>query len=80
MNLNIITPAATLFKGECKLVQMPGTDGLFEVLDNHAPIVALLGKGKIKVQETDGKNLFFDVESGVLKVNNNQAEILVSEV
>ena len=77
MKLTIIAPGNTLFKGECKLVQMPGVDGLFEILDNHAPIIALLGEGKIKVQEQDGKELFFDVENGVLKVNNNQAMILV---
>jgi F-type H+-transporting ATPase subunit epsilon len=56
---------------------MPGTDGLFEIMDRHAPIVALLGKGKIKVQQPDGNELFFDIENGVLKVNNNQAVILV---
>jgi F-type H+-transporting ATPase subunit epsilon len=76
MQLTIITPGNTLFKGECKLVQMPGIDGLFEVLDNHAPIIALLGKGKIKVQEPDEKEIFFDIEDGVLKVNNNRAVIL----
>jgi F-type H+-transporting ATPase subunit epsilon len=77
MQLAIITPDNTLYTGECKLVQMPGKDGLFEILDNHAPIRALLGKGKKKIQELDGKELFFDLEEGVLKVNNNRAVILV---
>jgi len=62
------------------LVQMPGTDGLFEILDRHAPMVALLGKGKVKVQEPDGKELFFDIESGALKVGENEATLLVKSV
>jgi len=78
MNLTIVNAGSTLFAGECKLVQMPGADGLFEVMDHHAPIIALLGKGKIKVQTPDGANLFFDIESGALKVNDNQATVLVN--
>jgi len=80
MQLSIITPAGTLFQGACKLVQMPGTDGLFEILDRHAPMVALLGKGKVKVQEPDGKELFFDIEGGALKVGENEATLLVESV
>ena len=62
------------------MVQMPGTDGLFEILDRHAPMVALLGKGKVKVQEPDGKELFFDIEGGALKVGENEATLLVESV
>lgn len=76
MKASIITPDHILFKGECKLIQMPGTDGLFEIMDNHAPIIALLGKGKVKVRGVDGKNTFFHITGGVLKVNKNQAVIL----
>jgi F-type H+-transporting ATPase subunit epsilon len=77
MNLTITTTGNTLFKGECKLVQMPGTDGLFEIMDRHAPLIAMLGKGKIKVQQPDGNDLFFDIESGAVKMRNNQIVILV---
>jgi len=76
MHLSVITPDKTLYYGECRLVQIPGSDGLFEVLDNHAPIIALLGKGRIKAQEPDGKELFFNVEGGMVKVNNNRMVIL----
>jgi len=76
MQLTIISPNKTLFKGECKLVQIPGTDGLFEVLDNHAPIIALLGKGKIKVQKLDGEEFFFNIEDGMLKIQENKALIV----
>lgn len=53
MNLEIITPDKELFKGEASLVQLPGIDGLFEVLNNHAPLISALKAGKVKI--TDGQ-------------------------
>jgi F-type H+-transporting ATPase subunit epsilon len=50
MTLEIITPTATIFSGSAKAVQLPGKDGLFQVLDNHAPIIAALKTGTIKIE------------------------------
>jgi F-type H+-transporting ATPase subunit epsilon len=49
MQLEIITPESNLFSGEVVAVQLPGKDGLFQVLNNHAPIISALTKGRIKV-------------------------------
>lgn len=49
MYLEIVTPEAVLFSGEVTSVALPGIDGEFQMLDNHAPIISLLGEGKIKV-------------------------------
>ena len=48
MYLEIISPEKTLFKGEVESVLFPGTYGDFQVLNNHAPIVSTLTKGKVK--------------------------------
>lgn len=45
MLLEIITPEASLFKGEVNSVSLPGLDGVFQVLNNHAPIISALKKG-----------------------------------
>lgn len=50
MTLEIITPNATIFSGAATAVQLPGKDGLFQVLDNHAPIIAALKDGLIKIE------------------------------
>jgi F-type H+-transporting ATPase subunit epsilon len=50
MTLEIITPNATIFSGKAAAVQLPGKDGLFQVLDNHAPIIAALKEGTIKIE------------------------------
>ena len=49
MHLEIITPETKIFSGEVEAVQLPGLDGLFQVLKGHAPIISALGKGKVKV-------------------------------
>ncbi len=48
MYLEIVSPEATLFAGEVTAVTVPGIDGEFQMLDNHAPIVSLLQEGKVR--------------------------------
>ncbi len=50
MYLEIVSPEATLFAGEVTSVTVPGIDGEFQMLANHAPIVSLLQKGEVKIQ------------------------------
>ena len=52
MKLEIITPDATVFDGEASLVQLPGYDGSFEILKNHAPMISVLKKGSIRIKTT----------------------------
>jgi len=75
MQLNIITPNSTIYTGEADLVQLPGIDGLFEILTRHAPLIAALGKGKIKI-ELNGKNEFFEIDGGIVQVINDQISVL----
>jgi len=58
MNLEIITPDTTIYKGEAELVQLPGIDGSFEILNNHAPLISALRHGKVKIKK-NGKEEFF---------------------
>lgn len=75
MKINILTPDKTIFSGTATLVQLPGIDGLFEILENHAALLAALGKGKIKVH-SEGETLFFEINSGVVEVLKNKVEVL----
>lgn len=49
MYLEIVTPEATLYSGEVTSVAVPGVNGEFQMLDNHAPIVSILGQGNVKI-------------------------------
>ena len=55
MKIKITKPDSVLFEGEVKLAQLPGTGGLFEILNNHAPIISSLEKGNIRLVTNDGE-------------------------
>ncbi|MBO7469319.1 MAG: ATP synthase F1 subunit epsilon [Bacteroidales bacterium] len=76
MKLEITSPDKQIFSGDVDLVQLPGCDGLFEILHNHAPMIASLGKGKIKVQDEEGKLQYFEIRGGVCEVLENKITVL----
>jgi len=76
MYIEIITPDKKIFSGEVSLVQLPGTNGLFEILNNHAPIISTLAKGKIKIVDAEKKTQFFEIKSGVVEVLKNKIIVL----
>jgi F-type H+-transporting ATPase subunit epsilon len=80
MHLEIVSPDKKVFSGEVKLVQVPGSDGSFEILKNHAPIISTLKKGKVKMVEMDDKEQFFEIEKGVIEVNNNKIVLLAERI
>lgn len=78
--LEIVTPEASIFAGSVQSVQVPGSDGSFQVLFNHAPIISTLGKGKVKLVKEDGEAVSYDTEDGVIEVLKNKAIILVEKL
>jgi len=76
MHLEIVTPDKIIFEGEANLVQLPGLDGSFEVLNHHAPMIAGLVKGKIKVIDSSKTEAFYDINGGVIEVLHNKVMIL----
>jgi len=77
MTLEILTPEKKLFSGDVYGVQLPGTVGLFELLDNHAPIVSSLTKGKLKILKDKSSTETYNIESGFVEMLNNKATVLV---
>jgi F-type H+-transporting ATPase subunit epsilon len=76
MRLEIITPEETLYSAEVNLVQLPGIDGSFEILKDHAPLISVLKEGKIKVQDAQKQTQFFEVKGGVVEVLRNKVLVL----
>lgn len=78
MKVEIVTPDSIIFTGEnVELVQLPGIDGSFEVLNNHAPLISVLRKGSVKIINKGEKNEnFFEIKGGVIEVLNNKVLIL----
>ncbi|WBL25425.1 F0F1 ATP synthase subunit epsilon [Zunongwangia sp. HGR-M22] len=92
MYLEIVTPEAVVFQSEIEAVKVPGIDGEFQMLNNHAPIVSTLTEGTVKINLTasntevtsklssefkqEGKELFYHIKGGVLEMKDNKAIIL----
>lgn len=77
MNVEILTPEKKLFSGEVYGVQLPGITGLFEILDKHAPLVAALGKGNVKILKDKNSVENFAIQGGFVEVLDNKATVLV---
>ncbi len=76
MYLEIITPDKTVFTGEVELIQLPGIDGSFEILNYHAPLISVLKKGKIKIIKKDKNLHYFEINGGIIEVLENKVLIL----
>ncbi len=76
MNVRIIKPDAILYEGPARLVQLPGTGGLFEMMENHAPIISSLSAGRIRLQTAEAEEKVFDIKGGVVKGQQNDILIL----
>ena len=80
MLLEIITPDKKVYEGDVKLVKVPGSQGSFEILKNHAPIISTLDDGEIKIIDSSDKTSFFAIGGGVIEVKNDRIIILAESM
>lgn len=79
MQLSILTPVGKVFTGEVDSVTLPGLGGQFQILKGHAPLIAALQAGKVKVK-TKGNLVVYQVKGGICEVINNKVSVLVEGV
>ncbi|MCL1822172.1 MAG: F0F1 ATP synthase subunit epsilon [Prolixibacteraceae bacterium] len=77
MFVEIITPEKTLFSGDVRLIQVPGSKTPFVMLEHHAPIISLLDKGFIKIIRKDDKEEYFEIAGGFVENKKNKIVALV---
>ncbi|MEN9340393.1 MAG: hypothetical protein RIQ62_1705 [Bacteroidota bacterium] len=77
MHLDILTPEKKIFNGDVYGVMLPGVEGYFELLDNHAPIVAALGKGQLKILRDKTNTEVYSIEGGFVEMNSNKTIVLI---
>ena len=79
MILDILTPEKLLFQGEVKSIKLPGTNGEFEILNNHAPIISTLSKGDIYITDIENKKQNFSINGGVIEMQKNKIIVLADQ-
>ncbi len=78
LNLVIVSPEKTLFRGTVQDVTLPGTQGEFMILPKHAPLLSSLEKGVIKYTTSEGGQLL-EITGGFVEVNKNEVSICVEQ-
>lgn len=76
MTLEIISSHSVLFRGEVDSVTLPGVQGSFTVLKNHAPIISVLTAGKV-VYKTGVDVNEIEVKGGLADVENNRIAVCI---
>lgn len=73
----ILTPDGPVFNGFAASVNVPGTEGNFQILSDHASLMSALEPGEIRVTQSEGSGeVRFSVSVGFVEVANNNVTIL----
>lgn len=75
----VLTPDGTLFDGEVTAVSVPGVQGNFTMLHNHAPIVSTLGVGAVVITKADNSETVYAVSGGFVEMNDNKMTLLAEK-
>lgn len=78
LNLEIVSPENVIFNGNIEMVELPGKNGRFAILRNHAPIIASLGTGDIHIKTDKGDEKSFPCQSGYVECKQNKVSVLLS--
>lgn len=90
MIVEIITPEKSIFTGEASAVSLPGTNGVFQVLNSHAPIISSLKKGEIRLQvkeipknnevirKISSNEIGVEVNGGIVELINDKLVVLAN--
>jgi len=78
MLLEILSPKNQIFEGEISSVIFPGSNGKFQILKNHAPIISFLSEGDISYV-TNNKNEILSISSGIVEVFENKICALIEK-
>ena len=79
MQLEIITPEQKVSEGEVHIATFPGTDGSFQVLNNHAPLVSLLKEGDVVYKSKEATSQV-RITGGVVEVMDNKVILLADGI
>lgn len=77
LKLKIVSPERIEFEGEVVSVLVPGTMGQFEILNNHAPIISSLDKGRVVYALPDSEKKSLDISGGFVEVQKNVVSLCV---
>lgn len=79
MQLEILTPEKTFYRGEVDSITLPGETGSFQILNNHAPLISSLKKGMLAFS-VGKKESEMEITDGFVEVNQNKVTVLIDKI
>jgi len=77
LEVDLVAADRTVWSGEARMVSAPAADGDIGILAGHAPLLAVLRPGSVRIHGTDGDVLTAQVDAGFLSVDDNQVTLVV---
>jgi F-type H+-transporting ATPase subunit epsilon len=77
LKVSVISPESVLFEGETDSVVAPAYDGEIGILTGHAPLMALLGEGQLRLGGGSGGR--FNISGGFMQVLNNDVRVVTEK-
>lgn len=78
VELEIVTPARSVYDGKADEVVLPGVEGQLGVLPGHLPLLTALDIGELIIRN-DGKERRFGIEGGFAEVDRARVTVLTEE-
>ena len=75
----LVSPERLMFSGQVEAVIVPGTEGEFTVLKDHAPFMSTLKPGSVEIDETASKKVRLFVRGGFADVSPKGLTILAEQ-
>ncbi|HIE51831.1 MAG TPA: F0F1 ATP synthase subunit epsilon [Armatimonadetes bacterium] len=74
--LDIVTPERVVYSGQVESLVAPGVEGYFGILARHAPFIAALRSGALRIRTEEGESLLLAISGGFFEVSQNKAVVL----
>lgn len=74
--VDIVVPDDYVFQGDVESIRAPGVEGSFQVLRDHAPMIAAFEIGPLRIKDTEGEEIVFATTGGFLEVLDNKVTVL----
>lgn len=75
--IKIVSPEKILFEGNAQFIKLPGIEGQFSILSEHAPLISALGKGQVVYEIKKDEPKSIEISSGFVEVNKNTVTVCI---
>jgi len=75
LEVKVVTPDKIVYEGLADSLVIPGQDGYFGVLPNHAPMISALDIGELKIKN-EFQEYYYAIEGGFCEIRKNKVIIV----